>query len=208
MQKFLNGAIVFLIGLSLILLGFYLYSKQKSASEEKSETGKYTQLKTTEKQLFPSINTEFEFKTIQDKTFKIKASNKTFKIDGLEEKLIFLKIFGWECEYCTKEIPELIKLKRDLGDTFDVIAIEAQHSSQKEAEKKVQEYGINYNIVLGDEYQDFYAYLKAHYGWSGIIPLTIVLGKNGKVLAFELGAKSYTLAELMKASLQREKTTK
>jgi len=203
MQKLLNATIIFLIMISLLLVGYYLFLKQKP-QEPKRATQTYTQLKTPSKQLFPPLNTTFTFKTLQNKTFKIDAKNSVFKIQGLEDKLVFLKVFGWDCQYCKKEIPELIKLKRDLGDTFDVIAIEAQHGSKEESIKKVKEYGINYNIVLGDQYQNFYAYLKAHYGWSGIIPLTIVLGKQGKVLAFELGAKSYTLAELMKASLERE----
>jgi hypothetical protein len=99
----------------------------------------------------------------------------------------------------------LVKLKNNLGDTFEVVAIEAQQHSKKESLEYIEKYKINYDIILGNDYQNFYAYLKAYYGWSGIIPLTIVLGKDGTVLAFELGVKSYTLAELMKASIQREK---
>ncbi len=202
MQKLLNRAILFLVTLSLLLIGYYFLREKLEVSQKQNRN--YTQLEATSKQLFPPLNTTFTFKTLQNKVFKVDAQNSIFKIQGLEEKLVFLKIFGWNCQYCKKEIPELIKLKSDLGETFEIIAIEAQHSSKEESKKKIKEYGINYNIVLGDEQQNFYAYLKAYYGWSGIIPLTIVLGKKGKVLAFELGAKSYSFAELMKASLARE----
>jgi len=34
------------------------------------------------------------------------------------------------------------------------------------------------------------------------------VGKNGDILAYEIGEKSYSLAELMKASLVREKPPK
>jgi thiol-disulfide isomerase/thioredoxin len=202
MQKLLNRAILFLVTLSLLLIGYYFLREKLEVSQKQNRN--YTQLEATSKQLFPPLNTTFTFKTLQNKVFKVDAQNSIFKIQGLEEKLVFLKIFGWNCQYCKKEIPELIKLKSDLGETFEIIAIEAQHSSKEESKKKIKEYGINYNIVLGDKQQNFYAYLKAYYGWSGIIPLTIVLGKKGKVLAFELGAKSYSFAELMKASLTRE----
>jgi thiol-disulfide isomerase/thioredoxin len=202
MQKLLNRAILFLVTLSLLLIGYYFLREKLEVSQKQNRN--YTQLEATSKQLFPPLNTTFTFKTLQNKVFKVDAENSIFKIQGLEEKLVFLKIFGWNCQYCKKEIPELIKLKSDLGETFEIIAIEAQHSSKEESKKKIKEYGINYNIVLGDKQQNFYAYLKAYYGWSGIIPLTIVLGKKGKVLAFELGAKSYSFAELMKASLARE----
>lgn len=204
MQKLLNGAIIFLVGVSLVLLGFYFISKPK----EDSNTKGHTQLQTEKKQLFPSIVSTFHFKTIKGETFQIDTKDKKFKIHGFENKLVFLKVFGWDCSYCKKEIPELIKLKKDLGDTFDIIAIEAQQSSHQRSIEEINKYGINYHIILGDEHQDFYSYLKAHYGWSSVIPLTIVVGKQGKVLAFEIGAKSYTLAELMKASLNREEIKK
>ena len=125
------------------------------------------------------------------------------EIEGLRDKLIFLKIFGWDCKYCKKEIPQLINLKKDLGDTFEVIAIEAEKHSNEESLKYIKKYGINYDIVNGNEQKRFYEYLKVHYGWSGVIPLTIVLDKGGNILAYEVGVKSYTLAELMKASLKK-----
>jgi thiol-disulfide isomerase/thioredoxin len=203
MQKILNLIIIFLVILLLSLLGYYLYSTQTSGIGQKKEI----QIKIEEgnKSLFPPIDTEFNFKTIAGVDFRLKASEKKMKIDGLKDKLVFLKIFGWDCQYCQKEIPELINLKKDLGDTFDVIAIEAEQHTDEESEKYIKEYGINYNIVNGVTHNNFYKYLKVYYGWNGVMPLTIVLGKDGDILAYEVGSKSYTLAELMKASIKRDK---
>ena len=164
----------------------------------------YTQLQTKKNPLHPDLASIFKFKTIKGKEITIQADSGKFKIKGMENRFVFLKIFGWNCKFCVKELPELVKLKNNLGETFEVVAIEAQQHSKEESLKYMEKYKINYDVILGDEYQNFYAYLKVYYGWSGIIPLTIVLGKDGTVLAFELGAKSYTLAELMKASMQRE----
>jgi len=152
-----------------------------------------------------SLDTTFHLKSLDGKEFEIEASKKRMYIKGLENKLVFLKIFGWECEFCKKEIPQLIKLKKELGDRFEVIAIEAQQHSNEESKKYIKEYGINYNIINGENQKRFYKYLKKYYGWDEVIPVTIVLGRGGRILAFEVGAKSYTLAELMKASLQRDK---
>ena len=66
----------------------------------------------------------------------------------MENKVVFLKVFGWDCTFCMKEVPELIKLKNSLPEAFDVIAIEAQEHSADEAKKFIEEYGINYPIVL------------------------------------------------------------
>ncbi|MCK5854120.1 MAG: TlpA family protein disulfide reductase, partial [Sulfurovaceae bacterium] len=205
-QNLLNKIIILLIVTTLLLFGFYFYINNKNNKIISSEPtdDQYTKVQSPENSLHPNLISTFTFKTINNKNITINTDNGKFKIDGLEDKLVFLKVFGWDCKFCIKEIPELVKLKNNLGETFEIVAIEAQQHSRKESLKYIEKYEINYDIILGNDYQRFYAYLKAYYGWSGIIPLTIVLGKDGTVLAFELGVKSYTLAELMKASIQRE----
>ena len=149
-------------------------------------------------------SSDFSFETVKGQKIELDVEDKIFKIKGMEEKTVFLKIFGWNCKFCKKEIPELIELKNKLGDSFEVIAIEAQKHSNEESLKYMKKYGINYHIVSGESQARFYAYLQEKYAWTGIIPLTIVISKSGKVLAFELGAKSYSLSNLMQAALLRE----
>ena len=150
------------------------------------------------------IEKVFHFTTLNGKKFNITAKDRTFKIEGMEDKIVFFKIFGWDCDFCQKEIPQLIKLKKNLPDTFDVIAIEAQKHTTQQSKEFIKKYGINYHIIEGEPHKDFYNYLQQQYGWTGVIPLTIVLSKDGYVLAFELGAKSYSLSELFKASLKKK----
>ncbi len=200
-QKILNLVIVVLLLVLLSFVGYYFYSTQNSQIGTKVHFS-------SKKALFPPLDTEFNFKTVDNKEFKIRASNKKMVISGLEDKIVFLKIFGWDCQYCKKEIPQLINLKKDLGDSFEVIAIEAEQHSDEESLKYIKEYGINYNIVNGTTHQKFYNYLKVHYGWDNLIPLTIVLGKDGEVLTYEVGVKSYNLSELMKAILARDTSQK
>jgi len=207
-QNLLNKIIILLIVTTLLLFGFYFYINNKTQHNiipNEPTDKQYTKLKSNNNELYPNLISTFNLKTIKNKNITINTDNGKFKIDGLKDKLVFLKVFGWDCNFCIKEIPELVKLKDNLGDTFEIIAIEAQQHSQKASLEYIEKYKINYDIVLGNDYQSFYSYLKIYYGWSGIIPLTIVLGKDGTVLAFELGVKSYTLAELMKASIEREK---
>jgi len=206
-QTLLNKIIIVLIVATLILLGFYFYINHKVNNRiiPSNPTDKqYTQLHPHNNQLHPNLISTFKFKTITNKELIIHTDNGKFKVEGMGNKLVFLKVFGWDCKFCVKEIPELVKLKNNLEDRLEIIAIEAQQNSKEKSLRYMDKYNVNYNIILGNDYQSFYAYLKIYYGWSGIIPLTIVLGKDGTVLAFELGVKSYTLAELMKASIQRE----
>jgi len=158
------------------------------------------------KQTSPSTvkQSNFQLQALNGKTFSIEAENRKFKITGMEGKIVFLKIFGWDCDFCKKEIPELIKLKKSLSGNFDVIAIEAQNHTDKQSKEFIEEYGITYNIVSGNGHKNFYTYLQKQYGWEGVIPLTIVLSREGRVLAFEEGSKSYSLSELLKASLLKK----
>ncbi len=151
-----------------------------------------------------SVKHHFQLEALNGKTFNIDTEKRTFKIAEMEGKIVFLKIFGWDCEFCQKEIPQLIKLKKSLSRTFDIIAIEAQEHSDKQSKEFIKKYGINYNIISGNKQKNFYTYLQKQYGWDGVIPLTIVLSKEGYVLAFEQGAKSYSLSELLKASLSKQ----
>jgi len=178
-----------IIGALILAIGILFYTKVLEIKQSNPST------------VTPST---FKLNTLNGKTFTISAENRKFKITGMEGKMVFLKIFGWDCAFCKKEIPELIKLKNSLSHTFDVIAIEAQNHSDKQSKEFIEKYGINYNIVSGKEHKNLYTYLQKQYGWEGIIPLTIVLSREGKVLAFEQGSKSYSLSELLKASLLKK----
>ncbi|SFV56047.1 Thioredoxin [hydrothermal vent metagenome] len=180
--------LISIIGAFILAIGILFYTKVLEIKKTNYQINHYN----------------FQLKALNGKTFNINAENRKFRISGMEGKTVFLKIFGWDCEYCKKEIPQLIKLKKSLSDTFDVIAIEAQNHSDKESKEFIKQYGINYNIVSGKEYKNFYTYLQKVYGWDGVIPLTIVLSKEGRVLAFEQGSKSYSLSELLKASLLKK----
>ena len=190
-----NKVLLIILLLLLIIIGVMMFFIQ---------TKNGTQLHIPNKKLTAKTTSDYMFKTITGKKIELNVADNLFKIKGMENKIVFLKVFGWDCKFCQKEIPQLIKLKNQLGDSFDVIAIEAQQHTIEESKVAIKKYGINYNIVSGNNQQAFYRYLQTKYGWTGIIPLTIVISKEGKVLAFELGAKSYSLSELMKASLLRE----
>ncbi len=175
-----------IIVIILIGIGTYFYlSKYKSSSTH-----------------FMS-NYNFVFKTARNREFHIKASKNNLLIEELKGKIVFLKVFGWNCHYCQREIPELIKLKNKFKNAFDTLAIESQHHSNQENLDFIQTYHINYNIISGDKQSEFLDYLKKAYKWNGVIPLTVVIDAKGRVLAFEVGYKSYSLTTLLQTTLKQ-----
>jgi len=153
-----------------------------------------------------STNQNFFLKSVRSKEFNINATQNHLKIPQLKGKIVFLKVFGWDCPYCQKEIPELIKLKNKFKTAFDTIAIESQHHTDKQNLDFIKIQNINYNIINGDKQEKFLEYLKQIYNWNGVIPLTIVIDSRGKILAFEVGYKSYSLTTLLETTL-KELTT-
>jgi peroxiredoxin len=151
-------------------------------------------------------NHDFSFKSAKGVEFNIEANKSHIKIAELKGKIVFLKVFSWDCQYCKKEIPELKKLKNRFKTAFDTIAIEIGHHSDSENLNFIDKLKINYNIVNGDKEKGFLDYLKSEYNWNGVIPLTVVLNANGKILAFEVGYKSYSLTTLLQTTL-KELTT-
>jgi len=190
----MNKNKILIVMFLLMTIGFLLYLLNQNESPLSNKHEKAVALS-------PST---FFFNSIQGETIEVNVADREFNIKGMENKIVFLKVFGWDCKFCQKEIPELVKLKNQLGDSFDVIAIEAQQHTKEESLKEIERSSINYPIISGEEQKDFYTYLQEKYGWTGIIPLTIVVAKGGEVLAFELGAKSYSLSELMQASLLKK----
>jgi len=183
-----NNIILLLLGIFL-LIAIAIVSVKILDQEKVSEP------------LSPKQN--FVLESINGKKFNLKTDTKKIIIEGMENKIVFLKVFGWDCKFCMKEVPELIKLKESLSDKFAVLAIEAQNNSKNLSLNNIKKYGINYPIILGENQEKFYRYLQEQYGWTGIIPLTIVISTKGDILAFELGQKSYSLSELFKASVEK-----
>jgi len=169
----------------LFLIGIFFYISQKKSTP------------------YLSTNQNFIFKTMKLKEFHINATQNHLKIEELKGKIVFLKVFAWDCKYCQKEIPELVKLRNKFKTAFDTIAIESQHHSHKENLDFIKKHNINYNIINGDKQEKFLEYLKQVYNWNGVIPLTIVIDSSGKILAFEVGYKSYSLTTLLQATLKQ-----
>ena len=151
---------------------------------------------------FLNSNQNFIFNSIRNKKLTIVASKNHFQIKELKGRIIFLKVFGWDCEYCQKEIPELIRLKNKFRTAFDIIAIESQHHSHQEHLDFIEKNHINYTIINGEKQKQFLDYLKHEYKWNGVIPMTLVIGTDGKILTFEAGYKSYSLTTLLQTTLQ------
>ncbi len=140
--KLLNIIIAVLLFVILGFWGYYFYSRDNQGIGTQIDIGEGGLI-------FPPLDSNFTFETIYGKSIKVGAEDRRMVVDGFQGKIVFLKIFGWDCQYCKKEIPELVHLKQELGDSLEIVAIEAQQHTKEESKGYKMRYGINYIIVDG-----------------------------------------------------------
>jgi len=111
---------------------------------------------------------------------------------------LFLIMFGHNCPPCKEEIPELIELTKKYKDKLTIVAVEVQGYKTEQVKVFKEKYGINYNLVSGDDNYDFVKHIVQRAGWKGAIPFLVAIDKNGAVQAIQAGPiKKESLEELI-----------
>ncbi len=109
-------------------------------------------------------------------------------------KVVFLNFWGTWCPPCRREIPDIIKLQKDLmNKDFIVIGIANERDPEK-AVSNVKAFatkqGVNYlNIIDTDgRISKYYGQLN---GEINAVPTTFILDKNGAVVEKVVGGMEY-----------------
>jgi len=112
--------------------------------------------------------------------FKLE-SNKYFRSkELLGEKNLVVSFFATWCVPCAKEIPELIKMSKELGADFQFILVDVNEKRDL-VKKHVDEKGITLQVIL-DKYG------KVFESFSGVtLPLLVVIDKKGKITYHHTG---------------------
>lgn len=103
----------------------------------------------------------------------------------LKDKIILVNFWATWCGPCVKEIPDLIKLKEELGGkNFEIIGVSIDRSITPVVEfaKKA---GINYLLLHDPESK-----LLDAFGGSVGIPTTYLIDRNGKIITKYIGART------------------
>ena len=104
-------------------------------------------------------------------------------------KVILLAFFGKNCPPCRAEIPEFVKLQKEYGKKFQIVAMHVQQKMTKEELKDfILTHNINYPIIpSSDKLFDFANFISSKTNWRGQIPFSILLDKNGEARRTYLG---------------------
>lgn len=123
--------------------------------------------------------------------FSFEKDGKTIMFsDYVKGKVVFLNFWGTWCGPCRKEIPDIIKIAKELeGKDFIVVGIALERPSKNmvgRVEDFVKSQGINYINILDTE-----GSLKTAYGGVPYVPTTFIIDKDGNVNKKIQGMQSY-----------------
>ena len=133
---------------------------------------------------------EMEMIDTQGTSYKVHAENSQFQIEGMEGKVVFLEFFGLKCPACKEIMPTLIKLQDQYPEKLKVMAIEVQKNDIEPINAYKKKHSINYTTFSNYDIGLVVRYIADNAGWSGAIPLLMVIDAKGKIQVLKLGVTS------------------
>ena len=96
------------------------------------------------------------------------------------EKPVLVNIWATWCLPCVEEFPYIMDLKSKYGDQFELVFISADfEEARMEATEFLESQGVNFTTFFKQgKDNDFIAGISED--WSGAIPYTLVIGKDGE----------------------------
>ena len=123
-------------------------------------------------------------------SYKVYAQDEQFEIEGVEGKVVFLEFFGLKCPACKEIMPTLIKLQDEYPEKLKVMAIEVQKNDIEPINAYKKKHSINYTTFSNYDIGLVVRYIADNAGWSGAIPLLMVIDSKGKIRVLKLGVTS------------------
>ncbi len=103
----------------------------------------------------------------------------------IKDKVVLVNFWATWCGPCVKEIPDLIKIKEELGGkNFEIIGVSIDRSISPVVEFS-KNVGINYVLIHDPE-----AKLLDAFGGSIGIPTTYLVDRNGKIINKYVGSRT------------------
>lgn len=130
-------------------------------------------------------------KSIQGQPITILERSNGFIFPQYANKIIILEMFGKSCPHCIHEIPTLNKIRSKYRKDVEVIAVQVEDQmSPLEAKSLINKHKIHYPIISGDTATNLQYSIQNTYGWSGILPYTMII-KNGVTEFIYRGTATY-----------------
>ena len=126
---------------------------------------------------------------------------KNVKLSDFRGKAVLLNFWATWCGPCKIEMPWFVELQKEYGPQgFQVVGVAMDDASSEDIAKFVRQMGVNYPILLGKEA------VGQSYGGVGVLPTTLFIDRDGKLVAREFGLQSRSVfVDHIKESLSQGK---
>ena len=103
-------------------------------------------------------------------------NGRSFTLSDYRGKVVLLNFWATWCPPCRAETPELVKWSREYrGQGLQVIGVTYPPQKLREVRRFVRSAKVNYPVALGTKE------MKLLFSQSETLPLTIVIGKDGRI---------------------------
>lgn len=133
--------------------------------------------------------------------FKLKTlDGKEVKLSDYRGKIVIIDFWATWCPPCRKGIPDLISLQEEFKKDLVVIGISLdQQNTIKDLKPFIENYKINYPVVLGDEK------VVKDYGGISAIPTSFIIDQKGNIVDSHIGLVPKTVYSDQIKSLLKKK---
>jgi thiol-disulfide isomerase/thioredoxin len=116
-------------------------------------------------------------------TEKLVDSSQSVSLAGLKGRVVILNFWATWCEPCREETPLLVRLQKEFSEQLEVVGA-AVFSHDRDVTKFLSDYGVTYPVIEGS------FDLMGRYNKVSVVPTTVVIGKDGRVLAIFAGSRT------------------
>lgn len=153
---------------TFVLLSAIITSQMITKTEAKSLNDKSSSILKSDKKA-----ADFKLKTLE---------GKEVKLSDFRGKVVIVDFWATWCPPCRKGIPDLISLQEEFKKDLVVIGISLdQQNTIKDLKPFIENFKINYPVVLGD------AKVVNDYGGINAIPTSFIIDQKGNIVDMHVG---------------------
>ena len=156
-------------------------SQAQSQVEKTEKSGQATQQAATQKPATSQQNNNYPMAP----NFALEDANgTTIRLSDFKGKVVILDFWATWCAPCRMEIPGYVELyDKYKSQGLEIIGVSLDRDGWKPVRPFMDQYNVNYPIVLGD------MNIVQAYGGIQSIPTTFIINRNGEVVERKIGAR-------------------
>lgn len=168
----------------VLFLGSFLLACSSNGNEKKKPTQPVEHLDPASAPLYPAEN------MAQAKDFQVTLiDGSSFRLSEQQGKVVLMNIWATWCAPCHAETPEFVDLYSRFQDQgLEILGVSIDEQGESVVKPFMEKYEVNYPMVIDD------GRIMDKYGPTMAIPTTYIIGKQGELRFFAVGA--VTLKEL------------